>query len=432
MARMTRKLGKEKNVRRKTRRRGRGEGLVHKRGDGRWEARIDLGGGPDGRRKRKSIYGPTQAAVIEQLDRLRGQLRDGMDLVAADETLGTYLPRWLAQMQVLLRPRTWESYATIVRKHVVPTLGQVKLSELTRLSVARWLTGLHAKGYADQTLRNCREVVRRALADAVGRALTSNPAANVPLPRAQRPENSEADDDGADAADAEVNALTPVEADQLLKAADEADGRYAPLFAVTLAQGLRRGEVLGLKWSDVNWEKRTLRVRRALQRVRLPESEMVGQNGSQRPRRTKLALTPVKSKKSRRTIPLADVAVAALEARRARQESERMLARDRWIETGLIFAASDGGLPDPSHVDAVFADALDRAKVRRIRLHDLRHTTASWLLSRGVQLTVVSRILGHSTVSITADIYGHISENAMTRAVAEIDAALDEVKGKHG
>lgn len=184
--------------------------------------------------------------------------------------------------------------------------------------------------------------------------------------------------------------------------------RLHALFIVALALGLRQGELLGLRWADVDLDSRRLRVARTLQRVR-GEGMIFG---------------PPKSKRSRRVLALPAVVVDALKRHRDRQEGERARAGDGWVESGLVFTASSGRPLQPRNLATTYGRLLDHVEVPRIRFHDLRHTCATLLLGRGVSPRVVMDILGHSQIAVTMNIYAHVMPTMQDKAAGEMDAAL--------
>ena len=200
-------------------------------------------------------------------------------------------------------------------------------------------------------------------------------------------------------------ATTFDEARRLLAAA--AGDRLEAFYSVALAVGLRRGEALGLTWSDLDLQKGILTVRQALQRT-----------GG------KLKLSETKSASSRRTVPLPVFAIEALKRHRERQRTEREFAGDRWKESGLVFCTSIGTPMEPRNLTRHFHGILQVAKLPRRRLHDLRHTSASLLLAQGATLHEVKEILGHSQISLTANLYGHGYVEVMRSAVSRMDSVL--------
>ena len=203
----------------------------------------------------------------------------------------------------------------------------------------------------------------------------------------------------------EIRPLTPEQARQLL---DTADGdRLAGLYALALATGMPQGELLGLRWEDIDLDARRLYVRHALARV----------NG-------KLVLLEPKTERSRRTVVLPEVAVNALLAHRTRQRMERLVAGSRWQETGYVFTTTFGAPLDAATVTRAFQAALGRASLPHSRFHDLRHATATFLLAQGFTLEDVKNLLGHSSITLTSNTYGHVLEQRQQQVAAGMDAIL--------
>jgi integrase len=271
--------------------RGRNEGSIFKRSDGHWEAGLSLGY-ESGRRKQKSFYGETRAEVAEALNKAIRDKAQGLPVAVERQTLRQFLAEWLEQsVRSRVRPRTFESWRLIVNRHIAPTLGSVSLQKLSPQHIRALLNRKLADGLSAQTVRHIRTVLRRALGEAVKFGLTArNSAALVDGPRIPHHE---------------IRPLTPDEARCFLNAAR--GGRLEALYSVARAVGLRRGEALGLRWQDVDLDKRTLTVIQTVQRV----------NG-------KLQFLEPKTQRSRRTINIPETVAAALRLHRKRQSEERL------------------------------------------------------------------------------------------------------------
>jgi integrase len=247
-----------------------------------------------------------------------------------------------------------------------------------------------------RTLRYMRAVLRAALNDAVKWGIISRNAATlVDLPRAVR---------------LEIRTLDPTEARRFLAAAKQ--NRVGSLFSVALAVGLRLGEALGLGWQDVDLKAKTLRVRRALQRV----------DGE-------LRFVEPKSERSRRTVSLPDFAVTALTGQRTAQKKDRLRAGSKWTDSGLVFTTTIGSALDERNVRREFDSILAAAKLPMMRIHDLRHTCASLLLAQGVHPRVVMETLGHSQISLTLDTYSHVLPALGADAAAKMDSLVGVKSG---
>ncbi len=370
-----------------TKRRGHGEGSIKQRADGLWEARVSLPGG-----KRKSLYGKTRR---EAQDKLRAALRDadaGLDLGTSQQTLGQFLKGWLEDVvKPAKAPKTVATYADIVRLHLIPGIGHHQLSRLTPQHVAALLKAKQDAGLSPRMVHHIRAVLRTALNQAIRWGLLArNAAALVEPPRQVR---------------REIVPLTPSEARAVLAAAD--GDRLAALFRVALTLGLRQGEVLGLTWDDIDLDRRTLKVRRALQRI----------DGA-------LVLKEPKTDKSRRTLTLPGSLAAALRAHRDRQAFEKAVAGSRWTDSSFVFTTTIGTPLDPRNVIRSWHRIQAAHGLPRRNFHSTRHTAASLMLAEGVPVKVVQEVLGHSLLSTTADTYGHLFPEAFDGAAEAMERAL--------
>lgn len=373
-----------------SRRRGRGEGGITKRQDGRWMAQVDLGW-QDGKRRRKALYGRTKAEVQDKLRETLHRRDHGLPPVPEQETVGSFLRRWLDHKLGKVRRRTWKRYEQIVRAHLMPGLERVRLARLTPQDVAACLRRVETSKSA-YTARGARDVLRTALNQALRWELVSrNVAALTDAPR-HRP--------------GQIRPLTPEQAATLLDAA--AGHRLEGLITVALAVGLRQGEALGLRWEhDVNFKTGVLAVGQTLER------------GGPEPR-----FGDPKTERSRRTIKLPGVVTAALRRHRRRQLEERLAAGARWVDSGLVFTSRIGTAVDRSSLQKAFKALLRTAGLPDIRFHDLRHTAATLLLTQGVDLRTIMDTLGHSHISLTMNTYAHVMPKLQRGAAAKMDAIL--------
>jgi integrase len=370
-----------------TTRRGNGEGTIRQRTDGRWEAQLSLPGG-----KRKSVYGKTKKEARDKLYAARKQLDDGVDLGAPSQTLEVFLEHWLADtVRPRLAPKTHKTYRDLMQVHVIPTLGRTRLDRLTAQQVASLLREKADEGLSPATVGHIRSVLRNALNRAVKwNLIVRNPVVLTDPPRQER---------------RRVVPLAPEEARIILDAAK--GHRLEALFTVALFLGLRQGEILGLHWADIDLDAGTLRVTQALQRV----------DG-------KLILKAPKTEKSRRQLPLPATLIAALRAHRDRQAFERQAVGTHWRESGLVFTTTIGTAIDPRNVLRIWQKLLADIGLPRRTFHVTRHTAVSLLINEGVPLKVIQEILGHSVLSTTADVYGHLFPQAFTEAAEAMERAL--------
>jgi integrase len=370
-------------------RRGNGEGSIYqRRADALW---VGAYAGADGRRH--VIYGKTRSEVR---DRLIVALRDAQQGVTpgpARLTVGAFLDQWLKAIQPSVRPRTLDSYSQMLRLHVRPDLGDLPLVRLTGADIQGLLGKKMAAGLSPRTVQYIHAIIRRACGHAEKWGLVSrNVARLVEGPRVRR---------------AEITPLTPGQARQLL--AFVHGTRHEALYTVAIAMGLRQGEALALRWSDIDFDAGALTVRHALQRL-----------GG------RVELVEPKTEKSRRTLAMPGPVVAALREHRRRQLEERIVAGPAWQDLDFVFASPIGTPLDGSAVTRRYQRTLKAAGLPRQRFHDTRHACASFLLAQGVPLRVVQEVLGHSRISTTADIYSHVLPTLQREAADRMAELLDQ------
>ena len=379
-------------------RRGRGEGSIRQRTDGRWEVRIDLGRGLDGRRCRKSAFASTQAGAVQLLRKLGGRAADGQLLTTSTPTVRKFLGEWFETNRDSWRPSTERGYRGAIDGYLVKAFGHLRLEQLTPRRIQRWLLDQKAEHGARRRVSLAHAVLRSALSNAQRMQLvTINAAALVRVPTPNR------------------RAIHPLTVDQAIAFQRVATThRLGALFMVALACGLRLGEACGLRWGDVDLETGEVRIRQQLQRVG-----------------KRLVLQALKTDKSRRTLVLPDVCLQSLRAHRTRQLEERMKAGADWNDTGLVFTIGRRGAGrrlgtglDPRNVLRTLHGLLEAVELPRVRFHDLRHSAASLLIAEGVELVEVSMLLGHSELRVTADLYSHLQKQTAARAARRMDAVL--------
>ena len=374
-------------------RRGANEGTIRERKDGRWEARVLLTR-PDGRRTRRSLLGRSRAEVRDKLQAALRAEAAGLPPVGERLTTGAFLETWLQDaLRATVRPKTYASYASVVRVHLEPGLGSVRLVQLTPQLVQAFLNRKAATGLAPRTVAYLRAVLRQALGQAERWGLVSrNVAKLADPPRAPR---------------REVRPLSPDEAHVFLDAIR--GDRLEALYLVAIGAGLRQGEILGLAWSDLDLDASTLTVRNALQRI----------NGT-------LELVEPKSTSSHRIVPLPAFVATSLRTHRMRQRTDRLLAGSRWHDDprDLVFRTTLGTPMDGVAVTRRFQAILRTAGLPRQRFHDLRHACASFLLAQGVAPRVVMETLGHSQISLTLNTYSHVIPALGRAAADQMDALL--------
>ncbi len=369
------------------RRRGHGEGSIYRRRDGRWAASVSLPGG-----KRKTFYGRTRQEVQRKLhDALRAR-DQGLPQPPGRLSIGRFLGEWLEAARPSLRPRTWERYEEVVRLHIAPALGRLPLAHLAPSHLQRLYAQKLEEGLSPTTVARVHAVLHRALGQAERWGLVPrNVASLVTPPRAARQE---------------MKALSPEEARRFLEAA-RGERLYA-LYVLAITTGMRLGELLALRWRDVDLERGTLRVTATLQKTR---------DG--------YLFAEPKTERSRRQVVLSPAALEALRQHRLRQLEERLRLGDAWEDHDLVFPNEVGRPLDRTNLThRSFERVLRRAGLPRLRFHDLRHTAATLLLSQGVHPKVVADMLGHSTISVTLDLYSHSTPAMHRQAALALDSLL--------
>lgn len=357
--------------------RGKGEGSVYQTKDGRWVAQVEAGRATTGRRRYARATRRTKAEALKALTDLQRQVAAG---VAADRTLtvAAYLDRWCDDVLPYsgVTDSTVQKYRWVCGTWIKPRIGTVRLDRLTPAHVQTMLRDLErSAGLAPRSRLQARTVLRRALAHAQRTDLvTRNAAALAEPPKANGLPR---------------DALTAEEAAAVLAAA--AGHRLEALAVLALRLGMRRGELVALDWPDIDLEAGELTVRDA------------------------------KTSAGRRTLPLVAGTLDALRRHRARQRTERIALGPRWRAGEAVFANEPGERLTGRQALAVWHQWTETAGLGRRRFHASRHTCATLLLARGVPLEIVSAVLGHASLAITADVYAHVGTDAKRRALAELD-----------
>jgi integrase len=351
---------------------------------------ITLGYDGSGKRLRKRIRSKTLAGLRAKQESALAEKSQGKLTTGLKPTLKESLPDWLEQIvKVKNRPRTYERYECDVRNHIVPHLGRIRTDKLASREVQKWVNDLSASGLAPHSVRNAFICLRHSWKTALSWKLaTQNPCENIALP-----------------AQPNIVALTVDQARRLL--AELRGHRLEALFWAALLLGMRQGELLALRWADVDFEAGVIWVRGGVQRQRLYREAEKG-------KRSERAFVPTKTPKGVRPLALVRPLDAVLAAHRARQDEERQ--QEGWKECDLVFPSEVGTPMEASNlVNRVFKPALKRAGLPEIRFHDLRHTTVSLLIASGVD--PVSAIAGHASAAFTASVYGHALPEPVRAAI---------------
>ena len=373
-------------------RRGANEGSIYRRKEGRWVGVLHVGYAA-GRRQRKAYYGATRQEVASLLAAAVRDQQRGKRPAPEREKLGPFLERWLDDTaRRSIRSSTYMGYERIVRLHIAPEIGDLRLARLTADDLDALYSRLQEKGLAPATISRVHALLHLALAHAQRRgAVAVNVADNVDPPRIPK---------------REFRALLAEEAARLLDASR--GDRFHALYVLALGCGLRQAELLGLRWRDVDLAGAVLAVRQQVYRL---AREWV--------------YSEPKTAKGRRSVSLPASAVAALREHRQRQNEERLEYGPSWEDSGLVFPNHRGRpMAKENLLRRSFWPLVERAGVPRIRFHDLRHTCATLLLSEGVHPKVVQERLGHSSIAVTMDVYSHVMPTLQKDAAERLDRLL--------
>jgi integrase len=342
--------------------------------------------------KRRYVSGKTREEVRHKLTKAMADRDGGLIFDAGNLTLGEYLNKWLdGAVRDTVKQNAWENYEYVSRVNLIPALGSLKLKAITPAHVQVLYRSKLNSSLSGRTVKLIHTVLNKSLKYAVRYGLIPrNSCASVTPPRVMKKE---------------IKALSPQEAKRLLEAAK--GERFEALYMLAITAGLREGKLLGLRWRDVNLDAETLSVRQQLTRTR-----------------SGLSFTFPKGDKSR-SIRLASHTVRVLKHHNIAQKEERLKAGSLWQDTRLVFTTKVGTPVDVGNFTyRSFRPLLERAGLPRIRVHDLRHTFATLLLSKGTHPKIVQEMLGHANISMTLDTYSHVLPTMQDEAIAALEGAL--------
>lgn len=368
-------------------RRANNEGGLSQRANGTWEARLTWVDPDSGARKRLTFYGPTAKVAAQKMKEARQRLESGAPPRDSSRTVADWLAHWrTTTLAASDRKQTTRTlYGGLAGKHLEPEpFGATPLDRLRPSHVEGLILALREKGLSDSTVRQVYTVLRIALDGAVRDGLLArNPAAQVRRPGVERREARHLPADGVAA---------------VLRAAE--GSRYHSALLLIAATGMRRGEAAALRWDAVDLDAGVLRVRSTVSRV----------EGA-------LVTSEPKTDRSRRTVPLSPSAVAMIRRHRTAQLEDRLRAGNQWTDSGLVFTTEAGTAVDPRNLLRALEAAAKKAGVEDVGVHTLRHSAAVAWLENGVHIKAVADLLGHSSVAITGDVYGHTSDDTARAAV---------------
>ena len=376
-------------------RRSNGEGNIRKRKDGRWEGRYTAGHNPqNGKQIIKNVLGKTQSEVKEKLKRAMEESKK-VDITRTGKyTVSDWMEEWFENVAKLkVRPSSHQTYRGYIDHHIAPNIGNTPLEKLSTMDLQKLYRKLmntgrverieaqdQPKGLSAKTVRNINQVISSAMDFAVAQKIISeNPCKAAALPKLEHKEMQ----------------TIPSEQLQAFLSEAKATGVYE-MYYIELATGLRRGELLGLKWTDIDWKNGIIKVRRSIARV----------NG-------KTVESPLKTKNSYRAVTISSQAIEVLKQHKAKTND------------AYVFPSPSGGPISPDSVNNMLKRVLARAGIPKVRFHDLRHTFATIALQNGVDIKTVSGMLGHFSAGFTLDTYAHVTTSAQREAAETMGNILD-------
>ena len=401
-----------KKKERKKERRGNNEGSITQRADGRWQAAVLIGYDEKGKPRRKYFYDMDRGEVAKKMNQALNQVYSGTFLDPSKITLEEWLEAWLKGRKPFLAESSYMKHETMIRRHIIPELGGAKLKNITTRGIQTLLNDKLDKGrvkkkesdpesgLSPESVRAIHRTINAALNQAVKeKKIAHNPAEHVELPKLEP---------------REMRTFTNEELEKFFQAAQ--DSYYFAAFYLDLATGLRRGELLGLRWKDLDLERGTVSVWQQLVK------------SNEQPRLKLKALT--KTPKSKRTIAIDADTVQVLKDHLANQTEIKttLLANDiDYLDHGLVFCMEDGRPIDPDNFYRRFNSLLKKAGIPKGRVHDLRHTWATLALEEGVNIKAVQETLGHATIKMTGDIYGHVTARMKEDAANKVGGVLSKL-----
>src|SRR6266571_1590779 len=382
----------------KQKRRGHGEGSIYQRKDGRWAASFYLESG-----QRKTLYGETRKEAYEKLQKALREQEQGTLVAGPQQTIRQYLEHWLEEVhKPAIRESSYVRYRRLLTNHILPILGKMQIRELTAQHVQALYARKLKEGLSPKTIKLIHTIIHQALKNAVRwRLVSRNVCEDVSLPRQSRHE------------------IQPVTREQAQKLLETAKGhRLEAILTLALATGMRRGELLALRWRDIDFESRSLQIQRSV--MHLPGGHRIHEP---------------KTASGKRRITLPPFVVEALQHHRLRQLETKLKAGSAWEEHDLVFCNIYGRFLNSASLHHLFTSLVKKAGLPQMRFHDLRHSAATILMAMGVPVKVIQELLGHSSISITLNVYGHVLPSMQDEAMDKMERLFgkdEDESGKSG
>lgn len=396
------------------RRRGNNEGSIYKRKDGTYSGQVTIGRNSDGKPKRKTIYGKTRKEVSGKIAEILTEVNKGMFIDPSNMLMKDWIKIWSEQYSKKKnRPSTWRGYETFIRNRIIPKLGEIRLSKLEPYHIQQFYNELKTEPRLDgkegtissSSIIKIHAILHKCLVDARRNKLISwNPSDETDRPHKEIQETKILSTDQMDIFLEEIKKY-----------------RYYAGYLLSIGSGLRPGEVLALKWSNLNLKEKTISIEETLTRVLNDEPNATT--------KTKVITQEAKTQKSKRTLALAKRLAAALRAHRISQVKEKLIAGDKYIDKDYVFATPIGGHVEYRNFYRSFQACLVKCKIPPVKLYALRHTFATRLLEDGEDIRIIQEILGHTDIR-TTNIYTHVTQEIKKQSANKIDLHLRKKRQK--
>lgn len=380
--------------------RGQNEGSIRKRKDGTWEARVTVGILANGKQQRKSLYGKTRQEVSAKMTDLLNNLQKGLITNPTEMTLDEWMDYYMLEYKKrYVKPTTYINYSVKVNNHIKPAIGHYKLKALRQDIIQKFVNSLSDKGLSPSTVEDIYKLLHNAIETAVDDGLIVRNITNkVKLPKKSKPE---------------IKVLTQEQQDAFV---EQTKNTYMGcIYIFDLCTGMRLGELLGLKWEDIDFKENQLHIVRTLRKVKDPDNAEES---------WRLEFGTLKTEASRRTIPLNHTAIKLLHDVRKDQLRNKLKAGSAYEDNGLVFATQLGRPLDPTNMRRTFYNICEKIGLSGLHPHCLRHTFATRGAENDIDVRVMQRFLGHATIQETADTYTHVLTDLKRNEILKLDKAV--------